>query len=81
MYINAATRALGRAESTIRHDAAAAKLFRGYRHKRGLTDQMIPGEVEGDAVSIQTSNSPEQQDGRRSDDYRHGRRSDGEIAA
>lgn len=46
--LSAARRALGRAPKTKQHDAAAEKLFRGYRNIRGLPEQMSPDEVAGD---------------------------------
>ena len=48
--LNAATGALGWAESTIRHDSAAAKLFCAYHHLRDLPEVMSPEEVEGEKL-------------------------------
>ena len=50
MNMNAATRALGRAESTLRYDNSAARLFRSYRRIKGLPDEISPEEIEGEKL-------------------------------
>ncbi len=48
--MNAAMRNMGRAESTLAHDNAAMKLFRGYRQVKQLPPTMNPDEVKGDML-------------------------------
>jgi len=48
--MNAAMRSMGRAESTLAHDKAAMRLFRGYRQVKQLPPTLNPDEVKGDML-------------------------------